>query len=81
MKRGGHTVIISDVSCTRLRAYIHRHKKHTIPPGWTKQGPFEAKSMIDELLLKVEDNSDDEDESKIFKSPPTSLLTTTSVTM
>ena len=41
-----------------------------MPSGWTKQGPFEAKSMIDELLLKVEDDSDDEDESKIFKSPP-----------
>jgi hypothetical protein len=70
MTRGGQTVIISDVSCTRPRAYIHRHKKHTMPPGWTKQVHFEAKSMIDELLLKVEDDSDDEDESKIFKSPP-----------
>jgi hypothetical protein len=81
MTRGGQTVIISDVSFTRPRAYMHRHKKHTMPSGWTKQGPFEAKSMIDELLLKVEDDSDDEDESKIFKSPPTSLLTTTSVMM
>jgi hypothetical protein len=52
-----------------------------MPSGWTKQGPFEAKYMIDELLLKVEDDSDYEDESKIFKSPPTSLLTTTSVMM
>jgi hypothetical protein len=81
MTRGGQTVIISDVSCTRPRAYIHLHKKHTMPSGWTKQGPFEAKSMIDELLLKVEYDSDDEDESKIFRSPPTSLLTTTYVMM
>jgi hypothetical protein len=73
MTCGGQTVIISDMSCTHPRAYIHRHKKHTMPPGWTKQGPFEAKSMIDELLLKVEDKSDDEDESKIFNSPPTTF--------
>jgi hypothetical protein len=68
--RGEKTVIISDVSCTRPRAYTHRHKKNTMPPGWKRQGPFEAKSMVDELLLKVEDDSEDEDKSKIFKSPP-----------
>jgi hypothetical protein len=81
MACGGQTLIISDVICTHPQAYIHRPNKHTMPSGWTKQGLFEAKSMIDELLLKVEDDSDDEDESKIFKSPPTSLLTTTYVMM
>jgi hypothetical protein len=33
--------------------------------------------MIDEILLKVEDDSDEEDESNIFKYPPLSLLITT----
>jgi hypothetical protein len=71
MACGGKTIIVSDVSCRRPILYIHRHKKHTMPPDWTKQGPFEAKYMNDELLLKVEDDNDDEDDSMISKSPST----------
>jgi hypothetical protein len=62
--RGGQLVTIGDVSCTRPRAYTHRPNRHT------KQGTFEVKWTIDELLQKVEDDSDNEDETKIFKSPP-----------
>jgi hypothetical protein len=70
MSHGGQSAIISDVSCMRPRAYIHHHKKHAMPPGWTKQGPFEVKSVIDELLQKVGDDSDNENETNICKSPP-----------
>jgi hypothetical protein len=38
MTHGGQTVIISDVSCTRPRAFINHHDMQIMPPGWTKQG-------------------------------------------
>jgi hypothetical protein len=70
MTHGGQTVIIIDVSCTRPRAYINRHNMQIMPPRWTKQGHIEVKSIIGELFQNVEDDSNTEDKTKIFKSPP-----------
>jgi hypothetical protein len=49
----GQTVIMSDVSRTRPRAYIHRHKLHDAPTGWTKQGPLELRRVMDQLVQMI----------------------------
>jgi hypothetical protein len=66
---GVQTVIVSDVRCTRPRAYNNRHKLHYAPTGWTKQGPLELRRVMEQLIpmIKVEasaDNDDDEDDNE-----------------
>jgi hypothetical protein len=52
--KGGQIVMISDVHCIRPCAYMHHHKLHIKPPGWTQQGPFKVKSVFDKLNGLVE---------------------------
>ncbi len=52
--KGGQIVMISDVHRVRPRAYMHRHKLHAKPQGWTQQGPFEVKSLLETLNGLVE---------------------------
>ena len=47
VSKGGQTVIISDSHRIRPRAYMHRHKLHEKPPGWTAMGPIECKFILD----------------------------------
>jgi hypothetical protein len=76
--RGGDTIIVSDVSCTRLRAYIHRHEMYEETTGWTKQAPLEVHHIFEQLVqmvVKLGNKSDSEEESnssknKIFREPP-----------
>ena len=44
--KGGQVAISVDASRCRPRAYVHRHKLHPKPPGFTKQGPNEGKNAI-----------------------------------
>ena len=46
---GGQIVMISNVHRIWPRAYMHRHKLHVKPPGWTQQGPFEVKILLETL--------------------------------
>jgi hypothetical protein len=62
--KGGQTVIISDVDWLRPRAYIHRHKKHEKPRGWTKQGPFEVKCLLQDVTNMVHVNGDGDDDDR-----------------
>jgi hypothetical protein len=61
--KGGQMVIISDVAHLHPRAYIHHHKKHKKPRGWTKQGPFEVKCILEDVhnIVHVDGNGDDND--------------------
>ena len=45
--KGGQMVIISDVNRIRPRAYMHRHKLHDKPTGWSAMGPLEARRMME----------------------------------
>jgi len=42
ISRGGQLVLISDAGMNRPRAYVHRHKCHVRPVGFTKEGPNEV---------------------------------------
>jgi hypothetical protein len=68
--KGGQTVIIrSDSGRFRPRAYIHRHKLHQLPTGFTRQGCGE----MHYLLSKVGDMTigSTSTEKKIFRVKPT----------
>jgi hypothetical protein len=45
--KGGQTTMIFDVSRRYPRAYVHRHKMHVQPDGFTAEGKFELKNLID----------------------------------
>jgi hypothetical protein len=49
ISKGGQVVIVSDVHRVRPRAYLHRHKVHTKPPGWTAMGPLEVHMILEKL--------------------------------
>ena len=42
VNKGGQTVIVSDVDRFRPRAYMHRHKLHMKPDGWTIMSQWEV---------------------------------------
>jgi hypothetical protein len=46
--------MISDVNRIRPRAYVHCHKLHTRPPGWTTQGPSRVRKIMEMITPKVE---------------------------
>ena len=58
--KGGQIVMVSDVNRIRPRAYMHWHKLHVKPPGWTRQGPLEVQRFLEKLngLAHGEDSSD-----------------------
>jgi hypothetical protein len=67
--KGGQTVIISDLDRLRPQAYIHRHKKHEKPRGWTKQGPFEVKCILDDvknMVHGVDGHDNDGDDNRMY---------------
>ncbi len=69
--KGGQTVVICDVDRLRPRAYIHRHKKHEKPRGWTKQGPFEVKCILEDVKNTVHGvDGDDNDGDDLWDELP-----------
>eukprot|EP00957_Ditylum_brightwellii_P203111 15333256-Ditylum_brightwellii.AAC.1 len=35
VSKGGQIMLLSEISRVRPCAYLHRHKLHKLPPGWT----------------------------------------------
>jgi hypothetical protein len=68
--KGGQIVMISDVHRIRPRAYMHRHKLHVKPPGWTQQGPYEVKSLLETLNGLVQGEPAADGRRQIFKKKP-----------
>ena len=62
--------MISDVHRMRPRAYIHRHKLHTKPPGWTAAGPLEVKMMTEKILPMVQGEENANNLKQIFRVRP-----------
>ena len=65
--KGGQVTLMMDVHRFRPRAYIHRHKLHERPTGYSREGPNEVRMLMDKinLLVQSEGNPDG-----IFKKPP-----------
>ena len=53
VSKGGQTVLISDVHRIRPRAYLHRHKLHEKPQGWTRMGQVEVRLILEKLVPMV----------------------------
>jgi hypothetical protein len=69
--KGGEMILISVVNCLCPRANIHHHKNHDKPRGWTKQGPFEVKCILEDVQNMVhhvdgDGDDDDTDDHQIF---------------
>ncbi len=61
MGKGGQTTMLFNVSCRYPRAYVHRHKLHVRPNGFTAKGKFEIKNLIDQVDRLVVGNAPEED--------------------
>ena len=75
MNKGGQTVLISDVSRNRPRAYCHRHKLMEHPDGVTAKGQAEVihiTKKVEKLLMKegIEGGVNSSGEKKVFKKKP-----------
>ena len=73
VSKGGQTVIVSDVSRNRPRAYLHRHKLLDHPKGVTAKGQAEVIHLANKIEKMVKIGEGDEgngSEKKIFKKKP-----------
>ena len=61
--KGGQIVMVSDVNRMQPRAYLHRHKLHEKPTGWTASGPLEVCRIMEKVSRMVMDGEDTEEES------------------
>jgi hypothetical protein len=52
--KGGQIVMVSNVNQIRPGAYIHRHKLHAKPPGWTTRGPSEVRKIMEMITPMIE---------------------------
>ena len=59
--KGGQIVMISDVNRMRPRAYLHWHKLHEKPTGWTASGPLEVRRIMEKVSRMVMYGEDTED--------------------
>ena len=47
--KGGQTTMVFDISRRYPRAYVHRHKMHERPDGFTAVGKFKIKHLLDQI--------------------------------
>ena len=76
VSKGGQTVLISDVHRIRPRAYLHRHKLHEKPPGWTRMGQVEARLILEKIVPMVRSSREINGIKQIFQSSYIPLGTT-----
>ena len=55
--------MISDVNRMQPHAYLHRHKLHEKPTGWTASGLLEVRRIMEKASRMVMDGEDTEDGS------------------
>jgi hypothetical protein len=65
--KGGQIVMISDIHRMQPQAYIHRHKLHMKPTGWTAAGPLEVKTMMEKILLMVQGEENPDNLKQMFR--------------
>ena len=68
--KGGQTTMMFDISCCYPRAYVHRHKIHERPDGFTAEGKFEIKHLIDQIEKLVVGGGATDDELNVSIPPP-----------
>ena len=70
--KGGQIVMISGVNRMRPRAYMHWHKLHENPIGWTAVGPLEVRRFMEGVRKMVIDEEDvvQAETPKVFREKP-----------
>jgi hypothetical protein len=72
MTKGGQIFLLSDAYSNRPRAYLHHHKSHPPMAGFTRQGPIEALTTMEDLKHLVKGKQADGC-PQIFTEKPHSL--------
>ena len=73
--KGGQVVLVTDSGRVRPRAYIHRHKLHTLPTGFTRQGCGELHYLLNKVSDMVIGTAPSNSTSrKIFRMKPTTTV-------
>jgi hypothetical protein len=70
--KGDQTTMIFDVSQSYPCAYVHRHKMHVRPDGFTAEGKFELKNLINQVEELVAGNATNE-ELDVSIPPPSGV--------
>ena len=68
--KGGQTTMKFDVSRCYPRAYVHQHKIHERQDGFTAEGKFEIKHLIDQIEKLVVGGGATDDELNVSIPPP-----------
>ena len=70
--KGRQIGMVSDVNRMRPRAYLHQHKLHEKPTGWTASDPLEVHRIMEKASKMVMDGEDTKDGStkKVFRAKP-----------
>eukprot|EP00957_Ditylum_brightwellii_P103981 7922571-Ditylum_brightwellii.AAC.1 len=63
--KGGHIILISDVSRVKPHVYLHCHNLHKFPPGWTVKGQYEVWAVLEKLNPMIEE--EEGIQKKIFR--------------
>ena len=80
LKRG-QIVMVSDVNRMRPRAYLHQHKLHEKPTGWTASGPLEVRRIKEKVSRMVMYGEDTEDGSTKNYSKRSHILPGTTISL
>ena len=51
--RGGQIMILLDVSCNYLQAYVHQHNLHQRPQSFSQQGPSKVCMLAEKIVPMV----------------------------
>ena len=72
VSKGGQTTMLYDIHCRYPRAYIHRHKVHKCPEGFSAQGPSEVYELLRSIDVLVV-NGDLLDRGVVLIPKPTGI--------
>eukprot|EP00957_Ditylum_brightwellii_P052695 3994648-Ditylum_brightwellii.AAC.1 len=54
VSKGGHNILHSGISRVRPCAYLHHHKLHKLPPGWTVMGQSVVRTVLEQLKSMIQ---------------------------
>ena len=68
--KGGQIVMVNDVECVHLRAYVHRHKMHNHTANFKARVPKKVHIIIEKLEYMVVGYKIIEGENKVYNTQP-----------
>eukprot|EP00957_Ditylum_brightwellii_P046518 3530556-Ditylum_brightwellii.AAC.1 len=59
VSKGGQIILLSEISRVMPCAYLHCHKLHKLPPGWTVMGQYEVGVVLEWLKPMIQGEASD----------------------